>query len=206
MIKMSLDASASYNFFPLGLVYACGFRTRIPHAEWLHLNIILQCVHVKSMVFKISYLQLYKSDFHDQGVVGQVSFVIFSYEKIFQKFAYFMQIFQEIRKKSWIWTQYLANFQKIFMPNCSPSIFTYPYVLIRTYISKPEKNFFHRFFEVFWTEKKFFRIFSGKQSETLRNYFLIILSNFQLFSTKFAYFFIEKFKIFYQKIFRRVPS
>ena len=49
-----------------------------------------------------------------------------------------MQIFQEKRKKTWFSTRYLANFQKIFMPNCSPSIFTYtPMFLFRN----PKKKF-----------------------------------------------------------------
>ena len=102
----------------------------------------------------------------------------FSYEKIFEKFAYFMQVFQEERKKTWFSTRYLANFQKNFMPNCSPSIFTYTYVLI----SKSEKNFF--------------RIFSVKQSKSLRNYFLIIFKQFPAIFGEICIFFVEKFNFF----------
>ena len=88
--------------------------------------------------------------------------------KILKKFAYFMQIFQEKCKKTWFSTRNMANFQKIFMPNCSPSIFTYPYVLI----SKPEKNFFPSIFWDFLGRKKFF---SGFFQENRRNHSEIII-------------------------------
>ena len=115
----------------------------------------------------------------------------------FPKNLHIMQIFQEKRKKTWISTWNIANFQKIFMPNCSPSIFTYPYVII----PKPEKIFFSSIFSGFLGRKKIFRIFSGKQPKSFRNYFLIIFKHFSAIFDEICIFFHWKIQIFWLKIF-----
>ena len=63
-----------------------------------------------------------------------------------------MQIFQEKRKKQGFRHDIWRIFKKFLCQIVPHRFLRTPMSLTRN----PEKNFFHRFFEVFWTEKKIF--------------------------------------------------
>ena len=124
-------------------------------------------------------------------------FTVFFYEKNLQKFAYFIKFFKENANKQGFGLEILRIFKKFL---CQ----IVPHQFLRTPMSlsqNPKKKFSIDFLRFFGPKKIFFRIFSEKQAKSLGNYFLIILSNFQLFSAKFAYFFVEKFNFFLIKNF-----
>ena len=72
-----------------------------------------------------------------------------------------MQIFQKIRKKHGFRYDILRIFKKFLCQSVPHQFLRTPMSLSRN----PKKNFFHRFFEVFWAEKNFFPYFFRKTIE-----------------------------------------